>query len=97
MLRRLGRRLKNFLWNVPEGTWLSHAGQGLAVAAVAAVSGLGLGAAAFALAYHFGAREIPGIASAARDGDTEMVKDGIFDLFTPFMGLAVFALLFGVA
>lgn len=86
----------DWLWNVPEGTWTAHAAQGLLVAAIAAVAGLGAGAAVFALAYHFAAREGPGFVRAVRRGDTDALVDGMLDFGAPFVGLALFVLIFGV-
>ena len=74
-------------------TWIGHGLQGLVIVAVADVTGLGVGAGVFAVGVHFGLREGPGLVIAAAAGDTPKLRDGLFDLWTPFVGVALYALL----
>ena len=73
-------------------TWIGHGLQGLAIVAVADVSGLGVGAGVFAVSVHFGLREGPGLVIAAVGGDTAKLRDGLGDLWAPFVGVGLWVL-----
>ena len=75
-------------------TWLGHGLQGLLIPAVAVWLGLAFMAGVFAVLIHFVLREVPGIITALKAGNTSKLRDGLFDLWAPAVGIALYALLF---
>lgn len=94
-LRRVYLAVRHFLWNVDLGTWIAHAGQGFLVAAAFDARGFNGEAPFLALAYHGGARELPGIVKSAKAGDTLRLVDGMFDYASFFVGMALYYAIFG--
>lgn len=76
-------------------TWVGHGVQGFLITGIGGWTALGLGAGIYANVVHFGLREAPGIAIAAKNGQTAKLTDGIFDLLAPVAGMALWAVFFG--
>jgi hypothetical protein len=96
-MRRVLEQVSDFLWNVNLGTWIAHAAQGFAVAALFDIAGDDGRFAFLALAYHGGARELPGLKRAVQAGDTPLVVDGMLDYACFFVGMALYYAIFGGA
>ena len=85
----------NWLHSSDALTWAGHGVQGFVIPMVAILIGLSMNAGVFAVLVHFTLREIPGIVFALKNGETLILRDGLFDLFAPIVGLALYALLLG--
>jgi len=89
--------LWRFIWK-DWVTWIGHALVGVVIGLLAdlfRVGGSGAvhyQAAAFALLFFYGVREAPGIARAAMDDDLVKLRDGLFDLAFPILGLCFYLL-----
>jgi len=85
----LKKKIERIFW-LDWVTWIGHGLQGVAVMLFCDWMGWGIGPALFALAFHFVIREAGDYIYS--DQSERKLIDGVMDLVSPFIGLAVYIL-----
>ena len=89
------KRIEAWMYSADWKTWVGHGLVGLVVAFVCHWWDVNTPAeaAVFAVAFFYGAREVPGLLASVRPFNGEMFRDNALDLMTPFIGVLVYLVL----